>query len=87
MGIMVQKVLSVRFRNTLLCLFSSAHLLDVGNLNRGALVALVIPCYRMSSFLHVHATMLKNLLTVLAPELLVIHAMKFIKSKSEDQVC
>lgn len=86
-GIMVQKVLSVRFQNMLHWLFSSAHLLDVENLKRGALVALVILLCRMSSSLHLHATMLENLLTVLAPELLVIHATMHIKPKSEDQVC
>lgn len=87
MGIMVQKVQYVRFQNTLHWLFSSAHFLDVENLRRGALVALVIPHCRILSSLHLHTTMLENLLTALAPELQVIHAMKLIKPESEDQVC
>lgn len=88
MGAVVQKVQSVRFQNKWHWVFSNAHLPDVGNLKKRALVALLILHCRMLSSLNFHATMLQNLSTVLALELLVIHAMKVpIKRKSEDLVC
>ena len=88
MGLILQRVQFVRSQNMLHWLSSSELLLDVGNSKIWAEVASVSLHCRIYCFLHLQAAMMQNQLTVLALELIVIHAMKLltIEQKPGEQV-
>lgn len=87
--VILQKVQFVRPQYKLHWISSSELWVDVRNLKKWAVVALMNLHCRISCFLNPHAAMMQNLPTVLVQELLVTRAMKLltIKQKPGDRVC